>query len=212
MRKGHAEALSAEEQRVFHALRTWRHAEAERLDTESFVIAHDSALKAVAQMRPRTLRELQTVLGFGPQKCKTYGDAILAVVGKFPRPARTTTPVFSEVKAGSAARDTLKLLERDLSIAEIARNRGVKPTTIVGHICRLVNAGELEFRSHWVTAATREAVLRAHTKVGTNQLTLIKAELPESITYDDIRLVLLGQNSKTTARTGAMRSAALGAV
>jgi ATP-dependent DNA helicase RecQ len=206
--RGRAAALSAEEQRVFHSLRTWRHLEAERLDTEPFVIAHDSAMRAVAQMRPQNLRELQSVLGFGPQKCKTYGEAILAVVSKFPRPAGATPQVFSEVKAGSAARDTLKLLERDLSIAEIARSRGVKISTIVRQICRLVYAGELEFRSHWVTAATREAVLRAHTKAGTNQLTLIKAELPEGFTYDDIRLVLLGQNAKPTAATGAIRSAA----
>ena len=211
-RRDNSASLSSEEQRVFHALRTWRHAEAERQDAEPFVIAHDSALKAVAQMRPRNLRELQSVLGFGPQKCKTYGAAILAVVGKFPRPAGATPQVFSDVKAGSAARDTLKLLERDLSIAEIARSREVKPTTIVGHICRLVNAGELEFRAHWVTAATRKAVLRAHTKVGTNQLKLIKAELPESFTYDDIRLVLLGQNSKSAAGAGAMRSVASGSV
>jgi ATP-dependent DNA helicase RecQ len=211
-RRDYAASLSAEEQRVFHALRTWRHSEAERQDAEPFVIAHDSALKAVAKMRPQTLRELQTVLGFGPQKCKTFGDAILKVVCEFPRPAGATPNVFSEVKAGSAARDTLKLLERDLSIGEIARSRGVKPTTIVGHICRLVSARVLEFRAHWVGAATRDAVLRAQAKVGTNQLKLIKAELPESITYDDVRLVLLGQNSKANPGTSAIRAASSGAV
>jgi ATP-dependent DNA helicase RecQ len=211
-RKSLAAALSAEEQRVFQALRTWRQWEAERQDTEPFVIAHDSALKAVAQMRPQNLRELQGVLGFGPRKCEAFGDAILKVVAKFPRPVGATLQVFSEVKAGSSARDTLKLLERDLSIQEIALTRGLKATTIVRQICKLVYAGEIEFREHWVAAGIRDAVLHAQARIGTNQASLIKAELPENITYDEIRLAILGRIAKWKGINAAAATAVPGAI
>ena len=50
-----------------------------------FIVAHDSLLTALADIRPATIAELRRVKGMGPTKIDRYGDEILAVIGSVPK-------------------------------------------------------------------------------------------------------------------------------
>jgi DNA helicase-2/ATP-dependent DNA helicase PcrA len=46
----------------------------------AYVVASDATLKAIAELRPTTLRELSSVAGIGPTKLELYGEEILEVL------------------------------------------------------------------------------------------------------------------------------------
>jgi ATP-dependent DNA helicase RecQ len=65
---------------VVEALRAWRLQEARRNAIAPFVILHDRTLLAIASVLPRSAEQLGTIVGIGPAKLATYGQAILDVV------------------------------------------------------------------------------------------------------------------------------------
>jgi ATP-dependent DNA helicase UvrD/PcrA len=69
-----------DEDPLFAALREWRTARARDEAMPPYVVAHDSTLAAIAEVRPRTMAALRRVKGMGPAKLEKYGDEILAVV------------------------------------------------------------------------------------------------------------------------------------
>jgi superfamily II DNA helicase RecQ len=101
---------------------------------------------------------------------------------------------------------TLTLLEQGLSPAEIARQRQLTEQTIYGHLVRLIGDGSVEL--HQVTnPATEARVLEAVKSVGgTDRLTPIKAALPETISFDEIKCVLAGHPELASASPDAARS------
>jgi DNA helicase-2/ATP-dependent DNA helicase PcrA len=65
---------------VFEALRAWRLERSRADGVPAFVVAGDATLRAIAEQRPSSLRELSGVLGIGPTKLELYGDEILEVL------------------------------------------------------------------------------------------------------------------------------------
>jgi ATP-dependent DNA helicase PIF1 len=61
-------------------LKQWRTATAQDKQVPAYVIAHDTALEAVAIRQPQTSQQLLAISGFGPQKVASYGQDILAIV------------------------------------------------------------------------------------------------------------------------------------
>jgi ATP-dependent DNA helicase RecQ len=45
-----------------------------------YVVFHDSTLREIAEVRPRSLTELARIQGVGAAKLARYGDAMLAAV------------------------------------------------------------------------------------------------------------------------------------
>jgi ATP-dependent DNA helicase RecQ len=74
-----AAPLTGEQQQLDDALRAWRKAEAAKTGKPAFIVLSDAVLRNIAAAHPRTLAELLTVAGIGPNKAETHGAAILAV-------------------------------------------------------------------------------------------------------------------------------------
>ena len=62
-------------------LRAWRKAESERIGLPQFFILGASALRSIVLLRPRTLAQLQTISGIGPDKAEKFGASILSICG-----------------------------------------------------------------------------------------------------------------------------------
>jgi ATP-dependent DNA helicase RecQ len=60
-------------------LRKWRKAEADQTGKPAFFVFSDAILHALVQAAPRTLPELMTIRGIGPNKADRYGAAICAL-------------------------------------------------------------------------------------------------------------------------------------
>ena len=67
-------------ERAEAALRAWRLERCRRDKVSAFIVLYDRHLRAIATIRPRTLKELRAVDGIGPTKLELYGEEILAVL------------------------------------------------------------------------------------------------------------------------------------
>ncbi len=67
---------------LFEALRSYRLELARAKGVPPYVVASDRALRELAQLRPRTLADLQLAHGIGPAKAKRYGAGLLRIVAK----------------------------------------------------------------------------------------------------------------------------------
>ncbi|HST45799.1 MAG TPA: DNA helicase RecQ [Luteimonas sp.] len=73
-------ALDAADQPVFEALRAWRTRVAREQNVPPYVIFHDSTLREIANLRPRSTDELAGVGGVGAGKLERYGEQVLQTV------------------------------------------------------------------------------------------------------------------------------------
>ena len=78
--KAERDALPAEAQALYEALRAERTRMAREQSVPAYVIFHDTTLLAVATARPRSLDELREIPGMGRSKIERYGAAVLAAV------------------------------------------------------------------------------------------------------------------------------------
>jgi DNA helicase II / ATP-dependent DNA helicase PcrA len=65
---------------LLEALRRWRRERSVTDGVPAYVVAHDTTLAEIAEVRPRTLPALRRIRGMGPSKLDRYGEEILAVV------------------------------------------------------------------------------------------------------------------------------------
>ena len=68
---------------LFEALRAKRRELAASAGVPPYVIFHDATLRDMAQIRPKSLRDMALVSGIGARKLEDYGDAFLAVIRRF---------------------------------------------------------------------------------------------------------------------------------
>ena len=93
-------------------------------------------------------------------------------------------------KAGGTAQYTAKLLSDGLKPEKIARERGLEASTIYGHIVKLIEDGKVSVRQV-IPAEMHEKIEAAILKVGsTIYISLIKALLPEEISFNMIKCVI----------------------
>jgi len=64
----------------YRALRAWRRRMAARRGVDADVILSNATLWSLAERKPITMSDLETIEGLGPWKRKTYGQAILQVL------------------------------------------------------------------------------------------------------------------------------------
>ena len=76
----HRGELGAADAGLFEKLRAWRRGRAEAEDVPAFVVLHDSALKAIAAIRPSSRSALAAVPGIGDARLTRFGDELLALV------------------------------------------------------------------------------------------------------------------------------------
>jgi ATP-dependent DNA helicase RecQ len=65
---------------IFGALRAWRMAEAKAQSIPPYVIFHDTVLRDIAAVRPRSMEELGQIKGVGASKLQRYGARVLSVL------------------------------------------------------------------------------------------------------------------------------------
>ncbi|WFN89893.1 ATP-dependent DNA helicase UvrD2 [Arcanobacterium wilhelmae] len=72
-----------EDRALFEELREWRATAATEAQRPPYVIFHDTTLRDIAIIKPRTLTELGAVKGIGSTKLMRYGEEVLAVIAAF---------------------------------------------------------------------------------------------------------------------------------
>ncbi|HEY6431344.1 MAG TPA: RQC domain-containing protein, partial [Acetobacteraceae bacterium] len=83
---------------LFESLRRWRAAQARAQHVPPYVIFHDSVLREIAAVQPRSLEELGQIKGVGSSRLRRYGTEVLAAVTQ-----RAANPVASAGPPHAAA-------------------------------------------------------------------------------------------------------------
>jgi ATP-dependent DNA helicase RecQ len=71
--------LTPDQQLLDAQLRAWRKAQSELIGLPQFFVLGASTLRSIVLERPRTLAQLQTISGIGPEKANRFGADIIAL-------------------------------------------------------------------------------------------------------------------------------------
>ena len=208
--RGAAALNTAYDDALFEQLRALRRRLADEEGVPAFVVFGDVTLKGLAAAKPTIPREMLAVSGVGPAKLERYGEAFLAVIRQHAFNAPQYEPDASRSGAdkldgvaedrllGDTHRLTLQLLQRGLTIAEIATERGLSPGTVVSHVERIVKMGQTVNLSPLLPLPDRKERIEAalHT-TGRDRLAPVKEWLGDDYSYEEIRLVRLANRNVT---------------
>jgi len=73
--------LTGVDEGLYEALRTWRRDVSREHGVPAYTVFHDSTLRELARVRPKSLNELRSISGIGATKLERYGEALLERLG-----------------------------------------------------------------------------------------------------------------------------------
>src|SRR6266581_556801 len=197
--------LEPEAEQLFQHLRSLRKKIADEQGVPPYVVFPDTSLRAMAQQRPQSREQFAQIPGVGSSKLEVYFTSFTCAIrdycqlhnlvmspekaGRDNRQRKEIIPM-PQVSAGpSTRRHTLDLYNEGRSIEEIARERNLKPNTIMNHLAELVEAGEAIDPERLVDPGRQKIIFAALQQVGGDMLKPVKDFLGDEYSYDEIRLV-----------------------
>ena len=193
---------------LFDALRRLRIEIASERGVPPYVIFGDMTLRELARYRPTTVDSLLKVYGIGQQKLEEFGAAVVAAISEYSSEQELTTdlPITSQSSQKNATRKTksashsehptaaseayFDLFDQGLTVEEVALQLDRASSTVTGHLIKYLRARRISDVTPFLPQATVERVTQAAEEVGTGRLKPIFEALEESVTYDDIRIVV----------------------
>ncbi len=189
-------------QDLFDELRHVRTALARGENVPPYVVFSDVTLVEMATYLPQADWELRKISGVGDLKFEKYGADFLRVVKEYSvknglvsridlkSPKRERSRTKRDANGKDTYRISLEMFRDGLAVPDIARERGVQPSTIEGHLARFVATGEIRLDElvplHKVEPI-RTAVLKFN---DSGALSPIKEFLGEDYSYGEIRAVI----------------------
>lgn len=194
---------------LFDTLKRWRDMVCEETGMPIFMVANQSSLKAICTHLPLDKKQLQLIPGFGKTKADKYGDDIIAAVETYcslygiesNMDALPATPKKERGKKATATKTPTKYISFQMfkegkNIIEIAEARKLSIGTVGGHLAGFVGSGEIEI-SELVGKEKQQLILEAISIHGSRSLSLLIQNLPDSIGYSDLRMVLAAFKPET---------------
>jgi ATP-dependent DNA helicase RecQ len=97
-------AYTSEQKSLEANLCTWRKAEAAKTGKPAFIVFGDSVLHNLVLTHPKTISELLTVSGIGPEKAERYGADIVALCRSEALPESRTASSNANLSSGKTSR------------------------------------------------------------------------------------------------------------
>ena len=149
-----------EAQALWERLRRRRRELAAEQDIAPYMVFGDVTLREMVAYRPQHADALGRLTGIGAVKLERFGAAFLQVLTEHesehgrpehlpplpqraPRATPEPRPHPEDIGLTSTVSETLNLLRSGLTVAEIAAQRELRPTTVYSHLARCIAAREL---------------------------------------------------------------------
>ncbi len=189
---------------LYKRLHAWRAERADELDVEVYRIVPTTALKAIAKEQPVTLRELKAIKGMGDKRVKQFGaeilDIILRSIGQqginlgtledsSDEPQKESKEESQKEPKISTYEITKNMIEEGLSPEQIAKERGLKLSTIYGHLARFIEQN-LYDASQFVSEEHYDTIRDYFESTEDPSLGAAKDVLGDEFDYGEIRMVL----------------------
>jgi ATP-dependent DNA helicase RecQ len=190
-------------QDLFEQLRTLRKSLAEKLEVPPFVIFSDMSLQHMAYFLPKDKESFIKIHGVGEQKLEKFGDVFLDCIHTYAsenncesREIPNTLSLKRTSKhvnvSGSHYQKTKNMIIKKMSIPEMAKAHGFTENTIIAHIEKLKQAGEvLDLEYLKKDIKDFKTIYDAFLQCGHELLKPVFQYLEEKYSYDEIRLVRL---------------------
>ena len=181
---------------LYSNLLSWRTARAEADDIPASNIAPIRTLKAIATEKPVTLSELRAIEGMGTKRIRNYGaeilDIVLRSIGKDPQTADIGElfEVTKKRQIGDTYRITKELFDKGITAKDIAKERGLAVSTILGHLVHYVEQGSLE-ASQIMDKEKYNEILEYFESTFDPQINIAREILGEEYQYGEIKAVLV---------------------
>ncbi len=195
---------------LFELLRTLRRRLAEERNVPPFVVFGDVTLRHMAAVVPLTVEDFARIPGVGRVKLQEYAPDFLEVIRSYAETSGLPAATYAALAQGTAPQPdsgkrerrsgvlgatyitTKELLSQGLSITEIAQERGMAETTILGHLERISDHGEALNLAHLLPSADRlTQIQQAFHMCGSAFLKPAWEFLGADFSYDELRLVRL---------------------
>jgi len=181
-------------------------------DLPIYIVAGSATIDEMALYLPQTLTELRKISGFGDAKVKQYGQQFLDVIVAFckendlsslihektpkrerkekekddiERPLKTGTGK----KKGDTQSESFRLFKEGKTIGEIAKDRSLAISTIETHLARFVRWGDIKI-DEIVSREKLVLIEAALLDFKGSSITPVKQQLPDDISFGEIRLVM----------------------
>lgn len=187
---------TAQTELLLQRLRSLRKQLADEQSVPPYVVFQDSTLRLMAQVQPQSLTEFGKLSGVGSHKLAQYGEKFLAEITAYRREqgisaTKHDSPGTLALKnlPNDTELTTLRLHQQGLSVAEIAHQRNLTPSTIFTHLSQLMAKNQPVDLNQLVPLEHQKKIWQVLEILGDVSLTPIKQQLGENYTFDEIRLV-----------------------
>jgi len=194
------------EKELFEKVKHLRNQIARQENVPPYIIFSDSTLLDLATYLPLNQTDLFKISGFGSFKTEKYGDKFLEMVKQYcndnkletrinlkqPKRERQSISTSPVERASDTKNLSFQLYKQGKSIKEIADERKLSINTIESHLSFYILSKELDI-NEMVESHKQQAIQKAVEIYGVNSLRVLKENLPEEITYGDIKMVLASQ-------------------
>ncbi|MEZ6131429.1 MAG: DNA helicase RecQ [Planctomycetaceae bacterium] len=189
---------------LFETLSRLRRQVAEALQVPPFVIFHDASLREMARRRPSSVSAFGTIAGVGRKKQADHGERFVATIVQYCTEHNIDTdqtglssPAISSVtptpaKMANQARLTAFAMFADgCTIAQVAETIARAPSTTSGYLSEYIHEKRITDPAPWVDSATTAKIKAAAHDVGSlERLAPIKEQLGDTVTYEQLRVVV----------------------
>jgi len=196
---------------LFDSLKRWRDGIVEETDLPIYMVANQNALKEIAAYLPFTKKDLMKLSGFGKAKADKYGDDILDMVQDYCN--RNNLESNMSAKEGSPKRErkeksleektptnivSFNLFKEGKTISEIAKERSLATTTIEGHLAFFIASKQINIDD--LVSEEKQSLIKEAAKThGRESFKTLKENLPENISYGEIRMVMADEKDDANA-------------
>lgn len=182
---------------LFEKLRELRYSLSSEKNIAPFMIFHDSSLREMASFFPIDKESFLTIKGVALKKYESYGEDFLTIIrehvkqsGKTPLDLKKKEVVREDLN--ERYENTYKAYLENDSLETIAKIRNFTPSTILEHLSKCEEQGKkVDWSRFIIDPKLEEDILEVIKRVGIEKLKPIKDELPESVGYEDIKLVII---------------------
>jgi ATP-dependent DNA helicase RecQ len=184
---------AAEVEILMQRLRVLRKQLADEQSVPPYVVFADSTLKLMAQSQPRTMAEFGNLSGVGSHKLAQYGEKFINEIRAYLQEEKLPQQQVNSTSFLGLPSDTelhtLQLYQQGFTIAEIARKRNFRETTIIRHLSDLIEKGQSIDLNQMIPVDKEQKIRQVLDTLGDISLTPIKEYLGENYSFDEIRLV-----------------------
>lgn len=179
---------------LFKRLRAWRNEQSKEEGVTAFQIFSNKALQGIAESLPQNNRELAKVNGVGKKKIERYGNACLEMVREYCK--KKNIPISQEIEVEEEEKPekkstfeiTLEMLKEGKSVEEIAEERNLKHQTIMGHLCKFIEKGQVDGADYVDMSIYRLVCRKLKASNGEMTMTDLFNSLGGRIPYDELNM------------------------